>query len=159
MSISSEISRLGGNISDALDAVDDMGGTVPNGATSDDLAAAILSIPQSGGGVASDVFWVDVLLDLQTMSISSISHTYSEILAAYNAGKIIKTRSTYYISVSEYEQTIGELRTYLITQNAFTFDMIVYTNIGSGWMPVYFLVYLDDGNQTSMQIIPLGATS
>ena len=53
MSISSEISRLGGNISDSLDAVSEMGGTVPSGATSDNLATAIRSIPQSGGGGTS----------------------------------------------------------------------------------------------------------
>lgn len=46
MSISSEISRISGNVSDSLGAVSDMGGTVPNNATSDDLETAIRSIPQ-----------------------------------------------------------------------------------------------------------------
>lgn len=46
MSISDEISRLSGNISDSFGAVEDMGGTVPQNTNSDNLAAAIRSIPQ-----------------------------------------------------------------------------------------------------------------
>ena len=50
MSISSEINRIDGNVSSAFGAVRTMGGTVPSGANSDDLASAIRSIPQEGGG-------------------------------------------------------------------------------------------------------------
>lgn len=45
MSISSEISRLSGNVSDALDAISDKGVTVPSGSNSDDLATLISAIP------------------------------------------------------------------------------------------------------------------
>ena len=49
MSISSEITRISGNVSDALTAIGAKGVTVPSGANSDDLATLIGSI-QTGGG-------------------------------------------------------------------------------------------------------------
>lgn len=49
MSISSEITRISRNVSDALTAIGAKGVTVPSGATSDDLATLIGSI-QTGGG-------------------------------------------------------------------------------------------------------------
>ena len=48
MSIQSEITRLSGNVSDALDAIEAKGVTIPSGANSDDLADLIGQI--SGGG-------------------------------------------------------------------------------------------------------------
>lgn len=45
MSISSEINRISGNISDALDSIASKGITVPSGANSDDLSSLIDSIP------------------------------------------------------------------------------------------------------------------
>lgn len=52
MSISSEITRISGNVSAALTAIGAKGVTVPSGATSDDLATLIGSI-QTGGGTPS----------------------------------------------------------------------------------------------------------
>lgn len=49
MSISSEITRISGNVADALEAIADKGVTVPSDANSDDLADLISQI--SGGGV------------------------------------------------------------------------------------------------------------
>ena len=49
MSISSEISRISGNVSAALTAIGNKGVTIPQGSTSDDLATLIGSI-QTGGG-------------------------------------------------------------------------------------------------------------
>lgn len=50
MSIASEISRISGNITDAFDAIEDKGVTVPTGSTSDDLANLISQISGGGGG-------------------------------------------------------------------------------------------------------------
>lgn len=47
MSIQNEISRLSGNVSDALDAISSKGVTVPAGANSDDLATLISAIDNS----------------------------------------------------------------------------------------------------------------
>ena len=52
MSISSEITRISGNVSDALNAIGNKGVTVPSGANSDDLATLIGAI-QTGGGTPS----------------------------------------------------------------------------------------------------------
>jgi hypothetical protein len=48
VSIQSEISRISGNVADALDAIEAKGVTVPTGSNSDDLATLIAAIP--GGG-------------------------------------------------------------------------------------------------------------
>lgn len=50
MSISSEISRISGNVSAALTAIGNKGVTIPQGSTSDDLATLIGSIQTGGGG-------------------------------------------------------------------------------------------------------------
>ena len=49
MSISSEISRISGNVSAALTAIGNKGVTVPQGSTSDDLAT-LIGLIQTGGG-------------------------------------------------------------------------------------------------------------
>lgn len=53
MSIQSEINRISGNVSDALDAIEDKGVTIPSGANSDDLADLISQIESGGGGGGS----------------------------------------------------------------------------------------------------------
>ena len=53
MSIQSEINRIAGNVSDAFDAIELKGVTVPSSATSDDLATLIGQI--SGGSEAISV--------------------------------------------------------------------------------------------------------
>lgn len=50
MSISTEITRISGNVSAALNAIGNKGVTVPQGTTSDDLATLIGSIQTGGGG-------------------------------------------------------------------------------------------------------------
>ena len=54
MSISSEITRISGNVSDALTAIANKGVTVPSGSNSDDLATLIAQI--TGGGGAGAVY-------------------------------------------------------------------------------------------------------
>lgn len=50
MSIQSEITRISGNVSDALTAIGNKGVTVPTGSNSDDLADLIGAI-QTGGAL------------------------------------------------------------------------------------------------------------
>lgn len=57
MSIQSEITRISGNVSDALDAIENKGVTIPSGANSDDLADLIAQITGGGsavGGITQD---------------------------------------------------------------------------------------------------------
>lgn len=58
MSIQSEITRLSGNVSDALTAIANKGVTIPAGSNSDDLATLIGQI-QTGGGGAGAISIVD----------------------------------------------------------------------------------------------------
>lgn len=156
MSISSEITRLSGNVSSAFGTVSQMGGTVPSGANSDDLATSIRSIPQSGG--TSDAFWVDALLDLQTLQLSNVSHTYSEILAAHQTGKIVKIRLSYYMSQTVHETTIGDLRTYIDSSNWLVFDALIAANLGNGMQVYHYRVLLYDDNTTTTQLRLLNST-
>lgn len=50
MSIQSEITRISGNVSDAMTAIANKGVTVPQGSNSDDLATLIAQISGGGGG-------------------------------------------------------------------------------------------------------------
>ena len=68
MSISSEISRISGNVSDSLAAVAAKGVTVPTGSNSDDLPTLIAQIQSGGGDGDNPTFeteWVDVYSDWQ----------------------------------------------------------------------------------------------
>lgn len=55
MSIQSEINRISGNVSDALDAIEAKGVTIPTGANSDDLANLIGQISGGGGGTGGTI--------------------------------------------------------------------------------------------------------
>ena len=59
MSISSEITRISGNVSDALTAIAQKGVTVPSGSNSDDLATLIAQISGGGTGAISVVDTTD----------------------------------------------------------------------------------------------------
>lgn len=55
MSISTELNNLNDNIIDAYDSINTKGGTVPQNKNTVNLASAIASIPQSGGGNEYDI--------------------------------------------------------------------------------------------------------
>ena len=64
MSIQSEITRISGNVADALTAIGNKGVSVPQGANSDNLATLITSIPQGGGNNPTlETEWKDVYSD------------------------------------------------------------------------------------------------
>lgn len=56
MSIATDVSRIKGNITAALAAIADKGVTVPDGSTSDALAALIASIEAGGGDTSNIIF-------------------------------------------------------------------------------------------------------
>ena len=59
MSIQSEITRLSGNVSDAFDAIEAKGVSVPANSTSDDLATLISQISGGGTGAITIVDYAD----------------------------------------------------------------------------------------------------
>lgn len=83
MSISSEITRIAGNVTDSLEAVAEKGVTVPSGANSDDLAELIRQIstssivvtetPDSHGGTIVEISAETVSLQAKTATPSASS--------------------------------------------------------------------------------------
>lgn len=79
MSIQSEITRISGNVSDALTAIGNKGVTVPSGSNSDDLATLIASISSGGSLVITDV--------------SNITGTTAEISVSGSSGGSVQTET------------------------------------------------------------------
>lgn len=77
MSASSEITRLSGNVADALTAIENKGVAVPQGANSDDLATLIAAI-QTGGGVTR----TNIVPEQTVTGSGYLAITASEMLVA-----------------------------------------------------------------------------
>lgn len=92
MSISDEISRLSGNISDSFGAVEDMGGTVPQNTNSDNLAAAIRSIPQLIHMGTENDYPLSAAHTEYPMGITLI-YTASSTSYPYGTGTVVTIRS------------------------------------------------------------------
>lgn len=80
MSISSEITRIRGNVADALAAIAAKGVTVPQGANSDDLATLIAAIETGGGdepaGPTYETYFDDSITVESGISIASLADLY-----------------------------------------------------------------------------------
>lgn len=81
MSIETEINRISANVSDTLSAVSEMGGEVPEGATSNDMAAGVRSIP------------VGAKIDDTTPSSTTVysSQKIESVVSALNEAKVNQT--------------------------------------------------------------------
>lgn len=90
MSIQDEINRLNQNVSNAYSALEDMGATLPTEQNSANIANAIRSIPQSGGG-GGCTFAISGVLSLDAIGqpIMTINEavTAEEVLEAFNSNK------------------------------------------------------------------------
>ena len=62
------------------------------------------------GTMEPELYYVNCLLDLQTMSFSNFDKSYSDIIAAYHANKIIKLKVNYYLSPTWTQSSLGDLR-------------------------------------------------
>ena len=86
MSISSEITRLSGNVSDALTAIANKGVTVPSGSNSDDLATLIAQISGGGGGTGAIVIndsadsHGGIIREITAVDISDTTATASDVI-------------------------------------------------------------------------------
>ena len=91
MSIQSEITRISGNVSDALTAISNKGVTVPSGSTSDDLADLIGQITGGGGASATTVVTTqdshggDIVTITTGIDISSDTVAADKLLYGYTA--------------------------------------------------------------------------
>ena len=100
MSISSEITRLSGNVSDALTAIANKGVTVPSGSNSDDLATLIAQITTGGTAAISIVDTTDsaggTIRTVTALDISDTTATEADVLNSkyfYTAAGV-KTQGT-----------------------------------------------------------------
>lgn len=116
---------LTSDIEDACDeafaAVSDMGGTVPVDATIEDLADAIKTIPQSGGGTM-DLLWTNgsptANFASQTVALSAEWSDYDFILVTYIFSTSTADRATVLIPVRE--SLGGSIPDYAMRINAAT---------------------------------------
>lgn len=143
MSISSEIDRIGSNVTSAFSAVSQMGGTVPSGANSDNLAASIRSIPQSGGGFAPTVISCALNDGDATQEDSSITWSvqlttgsYTSAVSAAEAGTPAILKIT--MQETETDETTGESTTItvctmdVLLQESYTSDSVIGTTLIDG---------------------------
>lgn len=88
MSIQSEIDRISGNVSDALDAIAEKGVYVPAGANSDDLRSLIRAIP-SGGRISyfKELLWTnsDPSSNFTAKTVSLDLSDYDAVVILYHA--------------------------------------------------------------------------
>lgn len=101
MSISSEITRISGNVSDALTAIANKGVTVPSGSNSDDLATLIGLI--TGGGGTPAISIVDTtdsaggtIRTVTALDISDTTATAADVLNSkyFYTAQGVKTQGT-----------------------------------------------------------------
>lgn len=111
MSISSEISRISGNISASLTAVANKGVTVPSGSTSDDLAGLIAQISGGGGTIITiipeqtitassnytQLTYTNPIVDGETYTVTINGTTSTLTAGAYNNSIYISLGSNLYI--------------------------------------------------------------
>ena len=126
MSISSEISRISGNISDSLAAVAAKGVTVPSGSNSDDLAGLIAQI--SGGGGTETI-----IVPEQTVTANS-SATYIQFNQGLTEGESYKV------------QINGETKSVVCTLTNASYELYFTSLIEVIWIYGDMLFYLDSSS-------------
>lgn len=100
MSIASEISRISGNVSDALDAISNKGVTVPSTATSDDLATLIGQISGGGGAAITVTDTTDthggIIREITAVNISDTTAVASDVASGkyFYTSAGVKTEGT-----------------------------------------------------------------
>lgn len=104
------------------------------------------------GTMEPELYYVSCSLDLQTFTLANFDRTYSEIVAAYNDGKIVKLKANLFLGSTALHPVLGDLR--LIDVNGLTgdarveFDTILRAALhGSGTPLLYHIQirYLSTG--------------
>ena len=151
MSIASEISRISGNVSDALDAIETKGVTIPVGANSDNLASLIAQI-SGGTGAISVVDTTDVAGGIiRTITARDISDT-TAVAADVAQGKYfytaagVKTQGTASSGGGGLEFEDGEI-TNTSSKSTMT---ITFSNVHST-APFFFMIAENSGALVSGQ--------
>ena len=109
------------------------------------------SLPNVGG--EDEVVWVTCFLNLATMQITDMSHTYDELLA-FIGKKVIKIAVAY-----AYGMCVGDLSVYNNDNNLLVFQVIIRSNLGGMQGLFYFCVNLDSDNIVTVNPYILDTTS
>ncbi len=114
MSVQEEINRINQNIANTYSALEEMGATLPQEQNSANMANAVRTIPQGGGGdTENDSYNVNAVGRLSVdferfiitiVAIQNVDKTVEEIIAASHAGKTVYL----HVDVSEsYKENAG----------------------------------------------------
>lgn len=121
MSIQSEITRLSGNVSDALTAISNKGVTIPTGSNSDDLATLIGQI-QTGGVATQHI----IHLEFSDSTDEDISVYYND---AWVGSLITSTEPTTYGQKTIVEAQLDGVTWYEYTPIPIGVELVDYTAV------------------------------
>lgn len=95
---------------------------------------------ESSGG-EDEVVWVTGVIDLSTLQVSAMSHTYAELLELINAGKMVKSLVDYTAGVC-----YGDLAVYNRYQALIVFQVMLQGDFGFGNALHYLNVSINPDN-------------
>ena len=113
MSIASEITRINNNIANAYTQVNSKGGTLPATQNSNNLASAISSIPQSGGGVENPAL---VLWDWEGTKLAEYSANDVQSMTALPAPNTLHSYITVdheFLTFQEWNWSLVNIKTWI----------------------------------------------
>lgn len=148
MSIQDEINRINQNIAKTYSALGDMGATLPQEQNSANMASAVRTIPQSGGGGDNSTFIVNaigtVIADFEKSiimveQITSVDKTVAEIMEAALSGKSVRLCLDVSASLKELFIEIMGLPAETEITAILYFDLTILTSI----MDVIFSAIID----------------
>lgn len=105
-----------------------------------------------------DVFWVDGVLNLATMTVSNLTKTYAEIVSAFQNNKNVKNRFFYYLSPDNSQTATGDLRI-VDTNNGFVnFDALMLADLDGTNRLYHLLMVMDSSNAIRIEIRVVSST-
>ena len=114
MSIATDVSRIKGNITAALAAIANKGVTVPDGSTSDALAALIESIEAGGGGTKVVTGTFTLAEDQTEYYYPSVD--YSSLIIEGETEETVRKRLAVVVSISDPNSEFYDVGTYCFAQ-------------------------------------------
>lgn len=130
MSIASEITRINNNIANAYTQVNSKGGTLPATQNSNNLASAISSIPQPGGG---DIDWSVIGFDGMPQGIQDGYDYAIEIMENWNtsSGLVAKFYNDYKLVFMPSVNTSGKKSTLQMFYGAYSLISVALFDMSS----------------------------
>ena len=137
MSIQSEISRISGNVSDALTAIANKGVVIPHGSNSDDLASLIAQIPAGTGTAINITDTTDPVAGGTIRTISGITLTGdtvtpASLLSGYTAHNALGESITGTLNINPI-LTMGTIRPDAELIKKYTYDKYIVEDEKVTW--------------------------